>query len=84
MPHFSIGATNYNLRNPNLQLPRIKHEFPKFSLRYQLINKLNETSPEILELAKNCTQSILYNIRQRKYCGWVQGHVCKSRKLLLL
>ena len=61
MPHFSIGATNYNLRNPNLQLPRIKHEFPKFSLRYQLINKLNETSPEILELAKNCTQSIFIN-----------------------
>ena len=59
MSHFSIGATNYNLRNLNLQLPRIKHEFPKFSLRYQLINKLNETSPEILELAKNCTQSIM-------------------------
>ena len=61
MPHFSIGATNYNLRNPNLQLPRIKNEFPKFSLRYQLINKLNETSPEILELAKNCTQFIFIN-----------------------
>ena len=61
MPPFSIGATNYNLRNPNLQLPRIKHEFPKFSLRYQLINKLNETSPEILKQAKNCTQSIFIN-----------------------
>ena len=61
MPHFSIGAINYNLRNPNLQLPRIKHEFPKLSLRYQLINKLNETSSEILELAKNCTQSIFIN-----------------------
>ena len=61
MPHFSIGATNYNLRIPNLQLPRIKHGFPKFSLRYQLINKLNKTSPEILELAKNCTQSIFIN-----------------------
>ena len=61
MPHFTIGATNYYLRNPNLQLPRIKHEFPKFSLRYQLINKLNETPPEILEQAKNCTQSIFIN-----------------------
>ena len=34
MPHFLIVATNYNLRNPNMQLPRIKHEFPKISLRY--------------------------------------------------
>ena len=58
MPQFLIGATNYDLRNPNLQLPRIKHEFPKFSLIYQSINKLNETFPEILERAKNCTQSI--------------------------
>ena len=32
MPHFSIGATNYNLRNPNLQLPRIKHDFPSSHL----------------------------------------------------
>ena len=37
MPHFSIGATNYNIRNPDLQLPRIRHEFPRSSLRYQLI-----------------------------------------------
>ena len=61
MPLLSNGASKYNLRNPNLHLPRIKHEFPNFSLRYQLINKLNETSPEILELAKNCTQSIFIN-----------------------
>ena len=33
MSHFSIGATNYNLRNPNLQLPRIKHEFPKILIK---------------------------------------------------
>ena len=32
MPHFSIGATNYNIRNPDLQLPRIRHEFPRSSL----------------------------------------------------
>ena len=71
MPHFSIGATNYNLRYPNLQLPRIKHEFPKFSLRYQLINNLNETSPEILELAKNCTQSIfLKDVRESIVDGY--------------
>ena len=61
MSHLSIGAANFILRNPNLQLLRIKHELPKFSLRYQLINNLNETSSEILELAKNCTQPILFN-----------------------
>ena len=31
MPHFSIGATNYNIKNPDLQLPRIRHEFPRSS-----------------------------------------------------
>ena len=61
MPHFSIGATNYNIRNPDLQLLRIRHEFPRSSLRYQLINTLNETSPEIMEMAKNCTQHIFIN-----------------------
>ena len=58
MPHFSIDASNYNTRNPNLQLPRV--EFPRSSLRYQLISTLNETSPEIMEMAENCTQYIFY------------------------
>ena len=79
MPHFSIGATNYNIRNPDLQLPRIRHEFPKSPLRYQLISTLNETSPEIMEMTKNCTQYIFINHVKKKYCGWVQGRVCKSR-----
>ena len=61
MPHFSIGATNYNIRNPDLQLLRIRHEFPRSSLRYQLISTLNETSPEIMEMAKKCTQYIFIN-----------------------
>ena len=61
MPHFSIGVTNYNLRNPDLQLPRIRHEFSRSSLRYQLISTLNETSPEIMEMAENCTQYIFIN-----------------------
>ena len=61
MPYFSIGATNYNIRNPDLQLPRIRHEFPRSSLRYQLISILHETSPEIMEMAKNCTQHIFIN-----------------------
>ena len=61
MPHFSIGATNYKIRNPDLQLPRIIHEFPRSSLRYQLMSTLNETSPEIMEMPKNCTQYIFIN-----------------------
>ena len=32
---FSIGATTYNIRNPDLQWQRIRHEFPMSSLRYQ-------------------------------------------------
>ena len=40
------------------------NELPKF----QSINKLNVTSPEILELAKNCTQSIFINhVRESIY-----------------
>ena len=39
-----------------MQLPRIKHEFPKQSLRYKLITTLNEMSAETMELAKNYTQ----------------------------
>ena len=61
MPPFSIGATNYNIRNPDLHLPRIRHEFPRSSLRDQLISTLNETSPRIMEIAGNCTQYIYIN-----------------------
>ena len=61
MPHFLIGATNYNIRNPDLQLPRIRHELLRSPLRYQLISTLNETSPENMEMAENCTQYIYIN-----------------------
>ena len=61
MPHFSICATNYNLRKPDLPLSRIRHEFPRSSLRYQLISTLNEISAEIMEMAENCTQYIFIN-----------------------
>ena len=61
MPHFSIGATNYNIRNPDMQLSRTRHEFSRSSLRYQLIGTLNKTSPEIMEMVKNCTQYIFIN-----------------------
>ena len=36
-PQFANGVSHYNLRNPSMQLPIIKHEFPKQSLRYKLI-----------------------------------------------
>ena len=39
-----------------MQLPIIKHEFPKQSLRYKLITTLNEMSAETIELAKDYTQ----------------------------
>ena len=39
-----------------MQLPIIKHEFPKQSLRYKLITTLNEMSAETIELANNYTQ----------------------------
>ena len=43
-PQFANGVSHYNLRNPSMQLPIIKHEFPKQSLRYKLITTLNEMS----------------------------------------
>ena len=39
-----------------MQLPIIKHEFPRQSLRFKLITTLNEMSAETMELAKNYTQ----------------------------
>ena len=53
---FANGVLHYNLRNPSMQLPIIKHEFPKQSLRYKLITTLNEMSAETMELARNYTQ----------------------------
>ena len=35
MSHFSIGATNYYIRNPDLQLLKIRHKFPRSLLGYQ-------------------------------------------------
>ena len=39
-----------------MQLPIVKHEFPKQSLRYKLITTLNEMSAETIELENNYTQ----------------------------
>ena len=47
-PQFSAGNQHYNFRNPSILLPKIKHEFPKQSLRYKLISTINETSNELL------------------------------------
>ena len=51
-PQFPAGQQNFNLRNPTMQLPRIKHVFPKQSLRYKLITTLNITPNETIEVAK--------------------------------
>ena len=55
-PQFANEVSHYNLRNPSRQLPIIKNEFPKKSLRYKLITTSNEMSAETIELAKNYTQ----------------------------
>ena len=39
---FSAGHQHYNIRNPSRLLLRIKHEFPRQSLRYKLISTLKK------------------------------------------
>ena len=53
-PQLSAGHQHYNFRNPSL--PKIKHEFPRQSLRYKLISTLNKTSNELLEMARTLSQ----------------------------
>ena len=50
-PSYSIGSDHYNLRNPCRQLPKIRHQFPRQSLRYKLIIILNQTPNDIIDLA---------------------------------
>ena len=57
-PQFSAGQELCNLRNPTMQLPRIKHEFPRQSLRYKLITTPNE----LIEIAKTQSQQNLINL----------------------
>ena len=45
-----------------MQLPIIKHEFPRQSLRYKLITTLNEMSAETMALAKNYIQKRFVNL----------------------
>ena len=56
MPTFSVGVNHYSLRNPIRQIPRIKHEFPRHSLRYKLIETLNNTPETIIEMAISQSQ----------------------------
>ena len=60
-PQFSAGHQHYNFRNPGRLLPKIKHEFQKQSLRYKLISTINETSNELLEMAKTLSQMNFMN-----------------------
>ena len=58
-PTFSGGVNHYSLRNPIRQIPRIKHKFPRHSLRYKLIGTLNNTSETIIEMAISQSQKNL-------------------------
>ena len=55
-PTFSDHVNHYSLRNPIRRIPRIKHEFPRHSLRYKLIEALNNTSETITEMAISQSQ----------------------------
>jgi hypothetical protein len=59
-PLFSQGNSVYNFRNPQLQLPCIRHEFAKASIRYMLIHVLNDTPSSIT--AKVFTHSMVIQI----------------------
>ena len=61
-PKFSVGHINYNLRNPTRQLPTIRHEFPRQSLRYKLIATLNEIPDSVLAIAHNQPQQQFIHI----------------------
>ena len=85
-PQFSAGHQHYNFRNPTRLLPKIKHEFPRQSLRYRLIVTLNETSYDILEMATTQSQKCFTKfIRERIVAGYsytcnlVICHICDGR-----
>ena len=71
-PQFSAGHQHYNFRNPSRLLPKIKHEFPKQSLRYKLISTINETSNELLEMVKTLSQKNFMNFIKKRNCDWLQ------------
>ena len=60
----------YRLRSHIRQIPRIKHEFPRHSLRYKLIETLNNTSETIIEMA--ISQSQKYFIAHKYHVSSMQ------------
>ena len=79
-PRFSAGHQHYNFRNPSRLLPKIKHGFPKQSLRYKLISTINKTSNELLEMAKTLSQKNFMKIVKNKvmtgYSYTYELHIC--------
>ena len=55
-PTFSDSVYHYSLKNNIRQIPKIKHEFFRHSLRYKLIETLNNTSDTITEMAISKSQ----------------------------
>ena len=87
---FSAGHQHYNFRNSSRLLPKIKHEFPRQSLRYKLISILNETSNELLKMAKTLSQKNFMNfVGNEILTGYRYTyelhicHVCKRTKICL-
>ena len=83
-PQFSAGHQHYNFRNPSRLLSNIKHEFSRQSLRYKLISTINETSNELLEMAKTLSEKNFMNFIKNEIvtgysytCELLICHVCK-------
>ena len=79
-PNYSAGHHHYNFRNRSRLLLKIKHEFPKQSL----IATLNETSYDLLKMAKTESQRKFMNFVRndiltgyRSTCKLPVCHICK-------
>ena len=84
-PKFSVGHINYNLRNPTRQLPTIRHEFPRQSLRYKLIATLNEIPDSVLAIAHNQPQQqFIHIVKDNMFaqysdtCVMPNCYICKT------
>ena len=69
-PQFSARHQHYNFRNSTRLLPKIKHEFPRQSLRYRLIVTLNETSDDILEMVTTQSQKCFTKFIRERIVGF--------------
>ena len=83
-PQFSAWHQHYDFRNPSRLLSKIKYEFPKQPLRYKLISTINETSNELLEMAKTLSQKNFMDFVKHEIvtgygytCELLICHVCK-------